>query len=172
MTIIKTKYLLLWFFLAIVMNACQSIPEQKLADLQCSGQMLENEKIDCYKSYIRELILRRINVGTRQLPASDWPYDYLIQVDVSLDRQGKILSVIRKKVSSNRQLNRLITQDIEHLGSLPVPHDDIFDKGGFKQLKFLFKPARNPILGPKKEYSSDYIIIYLPGNCATLSRQC
>lgn len=155
-----------------LLTACNTVPEKKRVELKCQAFLLDYEKIACYKEFIQTKITRSISTGTRHLTSSDWPFEYAIRVNISLDSGGKFKAVDMLQRSTSRQLNQKILQTIKRIEELPVPEASLFQQGDFSILRLLIKPARKPILGGEKRIDSRLMIIYLPGPCATRSQHC
>lgn len=168
----STRIILLGALCLSLISACSSVPESKRVELRCQSSVLAHERIACFKTFIQESLTRKISTATKQLTSSDWPFDYLIRVDISLSPQGDITSVAMLKESTSRHLNNKIVQAIKSMKQLTVPKKALYTQGGFGSLKLLIKPARKSILGAEKTLPADIMPIMLPGPCATRSRQC
>lgn len=168
----KLPFLIITLWITLLSVSCTPMPERKRVEMRCHSELLSNERIACYKTMIQEKITKRISVGTRHLTPSDWPYDYIIRINVDLDYNGNITSVNMLRETNSRQLNSTIMQTIQKIQQFVVPKDSLFNEGNFSVLKLLIKPARSPILGAEKKVDSDIMIIFLPGACATRSLHC
>ncbi len=151
---------------------CASLPEYKVVEKHCQSQLMDNEKIQCYRQAITKQVTQKIINGTRALTASDWPFKYRMRVDIRLASNGRLLETALVQPTGSKHLNTQVLKAIERVDQFSVPHNELFEAGGFDSLRLLIRPARKAILGGEKAVPSDILQIYLPGACATRNRRC